>query len=134
MMPTDAVYPHNHEDNDLALASSDLAPIQDLLRDFKRQAERVYATRLHHILLSDVVLSAGSWARGEATEHSDIDLLIALEGPVDPGQEIDRMIDIVTDLSLEYDTLISVYPVSVANYATVQSPLLLNVRREGVVI
>jgi hypothetical protein len=53
-MQTDAAYPHNHEDNDLALASSDLAPIQDLLRDFKRQAERVYATRLHHILLSDV--------------------------------------------------------------------------------
>lgn len=42
------------------------------------------------------------------------------------------MIDIVTDLSLAYDTLMSVYPVSVANYVTVQSPLLLNVRREGV--
>lgn len=120
-----------HNDNKhkpTALPSLHVAQIQNLLKDFARQVKRVYATRLHHILLY------GSWARGEATEHSDIDLLIALEGAVNPGREIDRLIDIVTDLSLEYNTLISVYPISITNYATLRSPLLLNVRREGIVI
>jgi len=105
-----------------------LAKIQDLLNDFKQQMQHLYATRRHQILLY------GSWARDEATENSDIDLLIALEGPTNPGQEIDYMLDIVAELNLKYNTLISVYPISFANYATVQSPLLLNVRREGVVI
>jgi len=37
----------------------------------------------------------GTYARGDATEDSDIDLLIVLEGKV-----IDRMIDIVTEMNL----------------------------------
>jgi len=83
-------------------------PIQPLLRDFKNQIKAVYGKRLAHILLY------GSWARGEATDHSDIDWLIALNGVVQPGQEIDRLIDIVTDLNLKNNALISIYPISVA--------------------
>ena len=45
---------------------------------------------------------------------------------------IDRMIDIITEINLEYGVLISVYPVSEDDYFTVNSPLLINVRREGI--
>jgi len=51
---------------------------------------------------------------------------------VRPGKEIDRMIDIITDLQLKYNALISVYPVSEKKYMTVKSPILLNVHREGI--
>jgi hypothetical protein len=42
------------------------------------------------------------------------------------------MIDIVTEINLKYGVLISIYPVSEKDYASVNSPLLLNLRREGV--
>ena len=40
-----------------------------------------------------IIILYGSYARGSATEDSDIDLLIVLEGKVKPGEEIDRMIE-----------------------------------------
>ncbi len=42
------------------------------------------------------------------------------------------MIDIITEINLEYDVLISVHPISEDDYFTINSPLLINVRREGV--
>jgi len=59
-------------------------------------------------------------------------LLIVLEGKVKPGEEIDRMIEIITEINLRHNVLISVYPVSEEDYKRVNSPLLINVRKEGV--
>ncbi len=97
-----------------------------IIREFKKKAERLYGSRLKSIILY------GSWARGQATEDSDIDLAVVLEGDVVPGQEIDRMIDIITEINLNYGVLLSVYPVSEKDYISTNSPLLLNLRREGV--
>jgi hypothetical protein len=44
------------------------------------------------------------------------------------------MADIITDLNFEYDVLIAVYPVSESNFEKVESPLLVNVRREGITV
>lgn len=96
------------------------------IADFKSKASRLYGQRLRGILLY------GSWARGDATGDSDIDLAVMLSGKVSPSAEIDRMIDIITDVNLEYGVLLSVYPVSEADYATAKTPLLINLRREGV--
>jgi len=99
--------------------------IKQILKEFREEVEKLYEKRLKDVILY------GSWARGKATEDSDIDLLVVLEGEVLPGQEIDRMIDIITEINLKYSVLISVCPVSEEEYSTVNSPLLLNVRREG---
>jgi predicted nucleotidyltransferase len=100
--------------------------ISDILKEFRGELENLYESRLKSIILY------GSWARGDATEESDIDLLIVLEGKVIPGKEIDRMIDIITEINLKHGVLISIYPVSEEDYSTINSPLLINVRREGV--
>jgi predicted nucleotidyltransferase len=100
--------------------------ISEILREFREELEELYGARLKSIILY------GSWARGDATEDSDIDLLIILEGEVTPGAEIDRMIDIITELNLKHGVLISVVPISEEDYFTINSPLLMNVRREGV--
>ena len=96
--------------------------------ELKKKLKKLYGRRLKDIILY------GSWARGEATEASDIDLLVLLKGKVIPGEEIDRMIDVITEMNLDYGVLISVYPVSEENYATLNSPLLINVRREGIAV
>ena len=102
--------------------------IEHILKEFRAGVELLYDERLKSIILY------GSWAREEATEDSDIDLVVVLAGGVDPCEEIDRMSDIFTDLNLEHNVLIAVYPVSESNFEKVESPLLINVRKEGIAV
>ena len=99
--------------------------IEKILGEFKAKIKKLYGNKL-----KDMVLY-GSWARGEATEDSDIDLLIIFKGEIVPGIEIDKMIEIITEINLKYEVLISVYPISERDYSIVNSPLLINVKREG---
>ena len=100
--------------------------IKEILAEFKEEIKKLYGKRFKSIILY------GSWARGDGTEESDIDVLILLKGKVIPGKEIDRMIDVITEINLKHGVLISVCPISVESYSTINSPLLINVRREGV--
>ncbi len=100
--------------------------INKVIKEFRSEIKKLYGGKLKEIILY------GSWARGEARDDSDIDLVVVLKGDITPGKEIDMMIDIITDLNMKYDVLISVYPVSESQYHTVKSPLLMNVRREGI--
>ncbi len=100
--------------------------IEQILKEFREEVGKLYGKRLKNIILY------GSYATGKATQDSDIDLAIVLEGDVAAGKEIDRMIDIVTDINLKHNVLISVYPVSEKNYTRLNSPTLLNIRKEGV--
>jgi len=103
--------------------------IEPILKKFKLKTAELYGARLKKVVLY------GSYARGQANdEHSDIDLAVVLAGLVDPCEEIDRMADIFTDLNLEHDVLIAVYPVSESNFEKVGSPFLINVRREGITL
>ncbi len=100
--------------------------IEQILKEFRTSLEDLYGQRLKNIILY------GSWARKQATEDSDIDLAIVLGGNVLAGREIDRIIDIITDINLKFGVLISVYPVSQKDYKTINSPLILNLRKEGI--
>lgn len=100
--------------------------IEPILKEFREKTETLYNERLKSIILY------GSCARGRATQDSDIDLAVVLEGGVVAGKEIDRLIDVITDINLNHGVLLSVYPVSEEDYNSVNSPLLLNIRKEGV--
>jgi predicted nucleotidyltransferase len=103
--------------------------IEHILKEFKRQINELYGERLKKVVLY------GSYARGQADdENSDIDLAVVLAGTVNPCEEIDRMADIFAELNLEHNVLIGVYPVSESNFENVKSPLLLNIRKEGVIV
>lgn len=93
---------------------------------FKTTVAERYAERLDRVVLY------GSHARGEATEGSDVDLLLVLDGEVQPGREIDALADLIWELLMEHGVLLSVFPVSSEDYETRQSPLLINARRDGV--
>ena len=96
--------------------------INKILGELKKQLLYVYGERFSKLVLY------GSYARGEAWEGSDIDVALILKGNVLPVKEIDRLIDVITDIDLEYDVLISVYPVSEKSLNTGKSPLLLNIK------
>ena len=103
--------------------------IEPILKQFREKATDLYGERLKKVVLY------GSYARGQADdENSDIDLAIVLSGTVKQCEEIDRMADIFTDLNLEHNVLIAVYPVSETIFEKAESPLLINVRREGITV
>jgi predicted nucleotidyltransferase len=101
-------------------------PTAKALAEFKQAIAAIYGPRLRRVVLY------GSWARGVAGPDSDIDVAVVLEGDVRPGEEIDRMLDATTDINLKHGVLLAVYPVSERNWQSLCSPLLLNLRREGV--
>jgi predicted nucleotidyltransferase len=82
-----------------------LQSVSSALKELKEILRNVYSDRLPGLYLY------GSYARGDFSKHSDIDLLIALEGEVKPFKEIDRLSEIVSDLCLRHGLLIALYPV-----------------------
>lgn len=106
---------------------SEMKPkIKRVLAALRLALEPIYGERLERLILF------GSQARGAAESESDTDVMVVLRGEVNPGKEIGRTGKAVTSLSLEYDAVISCVFVSSRRYATEQTPLLLNVRSEGV--
>jgi predicted nucleotidyltransferase len=100
--------------------------LQSLLAELRRRLEALYGPRLVRLMLF------GSQARGDAEQGSDIDVLVVLEGPVRPGEEIARTGEITAGISLENDIVISCTFISADRFEHEESPLMINVRREGV--
>jgi uncharacterized protein len=102
------------------------ARIAQIVAQLRQQLKDLYRDRLERVVVY------GSQARGDADAGSDIDVLVVLSGPVAPAEEISRTIDVVAGLSLEHDEVICCVFVSADDFERAESPLLMNVRREGV--
>jgi len=101
------------------------ASLGPLLRELKAGLTALYGERLARVVLF------GSQARGDATEDSDVDVLVVLRGPFSLPDEMERTSYLTAELSLKYDTLISRLVIPEARLSE-NSPLLINIRREGV--
>jgi uncharacterized protein len=99
-----------------------------ILTELRRRFEVLYGARLVQMILF------GSQARGDAERGSDIDVLVVLRGEVSPCDEIARTIEDVADVSLRHNEVVSCVFVSEEQFERERSPLLLNIRREGVPI
>ena len=100
-----------------------------LLTELRQRLQAHHGARLAGVVLF------GSQARGDAEPGSDIDVLAVLRGDDPPG-EADRAFarDLSYDMLLRYDRLASVLHTSREAYLHEQSPLMINIRREGVVL
>lgn len=105
-----------------------IKPIKPILNEVKERLKEIYGKRLKGIILY------GSYARGDADEGSDIDLLVLLENMNDVCREIDNLSKGTGDIDLKYDTLISIIPIDAKEFTVRRLPLILNAKKEGIVI
>ncbi len=100
--------------------------LPQILSELRERFVELYGGRLVQVVLF------GSQARGDADPGSDIDVMVVLKGDVRPGEELERTGDIVAALSLKYDVLLSTVFRPEEAFYHADTPLLINVRREGV--
>jgi predicted nucleotidyltransferase len=100
--------------------------LKPILAELKQRLTELYGERLHQLILF------GSQARGDAAEDSDIDVLVVLEGGPETKAEHESRLDIMCDMNIKYELLVSMLIMDAERYRTRNSPLLINVRREGV--
>ncbi|MEW6356178.1 MAG: nucleotidyltransferase domain-containing protein [Planctomycetota bacterium] len=100
--------------------------IVPILRELKKRLRRLYGNRLKNVVLH------GSYARGDFTSGSDIDVIVVLDGLRSTCQEISRCSDALGDLELEFDALISILPIDAEDFEKRELPVLLTARKEGI--
>lgn len=108
--------------------SSDIIDEPLVLSELARELQTHYGQRLAEIVLF------GSRARGDADDGSDYDVMVVLRGNVD--RKIERQVtkEIVHKLCRKHDVLIICHFVALDRYKEEQSPLMMNVRKEGVLV
>ena len=101
-----------------------------------KQILNEYRQRLSEILGDDLdsVLLYGSQARGEASAGSDVDVLCIMKKSFDYGDLISRTSLATAEISLKHDVVISRVFVTRDDYASQDSPFLMNVRKEQVAV
>lgn len=104
------------------------ADVATLLDRLAHELKALYGERYRGLVLY------GSYARGEADEGSDVDLLLLLEGEVNTTHELLRAEQVEWPLSLEADYTLSLLPVNIEVYRHSKQPFLLNARKEGVLL
>jgi predicted nucleotidyltransferase len=102
--------------------------LEAILSELRAGYDRLYGDRLARMILF------GSQARGDARPGSDVDVMVILRGAVDANQEGKRTDDFIASVCLKHDALVTPVYISEKRYREEDSPLMLNVRREGVAI
>src|SRR6476469_5362847 len=100
--------------------------VRDVIVELEKRLKRLYGDRFRDLLLY------GSYARGTAWEGSDVDLLLLLEEPIDPVEEILRVQAVKAPLALDADLVISIMPFSTEAFERAESMFLRIVRREAI--
>ena len=85
-----------------------------------------YGDKIREIILY------GSYARGEATKDSDIDLLVLIDDSINPSDVRRSLSDLLLDILLEKGELISVVVLPKSFFENYNCPFVINVRKEGI--
>jgi len=101
--------------------------IQPIIAEFTEQAKAHYGNRLAKIILF------GSYARGEAHDESDVDLMLLLnDDEVSSNSEKTQIFDISWSLFMKYSIIISALPVSLKKFISTNKALYRFVKKEGI--
>ena len=99
----------------------------------KRLVDQV-KTRLHEMYGQGIrrVILYGSHARDEATIESDVDVLVLVDGSLNPRRVEESLSDLLYEMILEEGELVSVVAMTDERFENYNSPFVLNVRKEGI--
>jgi predicted nucleotidyltransferase len=100
--------------------------IKPLVDRVKAYLNEMYGEGIKRVILY------GSHARGEATEDSDVDVLVLVDQSLNPREVEDSLSDLLYDIVLDEGELVSVIAVSEERFENYDSPFMLNVRKEGI--
>jgi hypothetical protein len=100
--------------------------IRDVVVELEKGLRDLYGARFRGLLLY------GSYARGTAWEGSDVDLLLLLEGPMDPVREILAMEPVTWPLSLDSGLVLSVIPADIQAWKQGKGSFLETIRRYAI--
>ncbi len=78
------------------------------------------------------VILYGSYARGEATEDSDVDVLVLADPSLKPSDVRESLSDLLYEILLDEHELVSVIVLPEDHFESRNLPFMLNVRKEGV--
>lgn len=87
---------------------------------------RFYGGRLRRVVLF------GSFARGDANDDSDVDLLVVLDRVDNYREERNRLSDLTWEHFLRSNRVVQAIPVTEEELARSDKPVFVNARREGV--
>ena len=90
--------------------------------------KKLYGDRLVELRLY------GSRGRGDHSEDSDIDLLVIIRDLTDFWREFKKISKAASEISLNFDVVISAIPMAESEWKVRNSPLIMNARREGLVV
>ena len=102
-----------------------MAITDPVLRKFRVALDEVYGERIERVVLY------GSRARGDARPDSDYDVAVFLTDLTDRWNEIDRIVEIETDILWETGAVINALPFRAGAYQE-RTPLMHELRREGI--
>ena len=100
--------------------------LEEILTRVEQKFKQVYQDNLINLVLF------GSQARGDAKPDSDIDVLVILKEKNYNDVQHQKIITFISDLCMEYGVLVSCVYVSESQFKQEKSPLLLNIRQEGI--
>ena len=101
--------------------------LENIIQEFKIEIRKIVGSNLKRILLF------GSYARGDAEEGSDIDLLLIFDSKVS-SDTIRKIRGVSNSLSLKYDVVISEFLFTEEDFENYKTPFLLNVKKEGILV
>ncbi len=104
----------------------------ELIRSLKQMCIKlsdVYGSNLERIVLY------GSYARGEQTEESDVDVALVLRKK-ETKKQYDAMVDLVVDYELEHDVVLSTITIEASHYEEWRRvlPYYKNIEKEGITL